>query len=135
MAEKPSISTRWNNIEPSKTSVFWACAACIALTIFVGFKWGGWVTGGSARAMAETAAADARAELVAASCVVRFAKGTDAAAQVAKLRATDTWMRGTYLEKAGWVTFPGTKEPVEAAGELCAERILAAAPAATKIKN
>ena len=35
----------------SKTVLFWACAGSVILATIVGFSWGGWVTGGTARTM------------------------------------------------------------------------------------
>lgn len=136
MVEKLGTFARWKNFEPTKKFTFWACVACMALTVFVGFKWGGVVTGGTAREMAQSAAAAARAEIAVAFCMDRFAKSGDRASQLAKLEKTDSWLRGSYVDKAGWVTPPGAAEPVADAGERCAEGILAAAaPAATKVKN
>jgi hypothetical protein len=124
MADKPSISTRWKNIQPTKKFVFWACVASIALTVLVGFKWGGWVTGSTAQLMADNGAADARTELAIASCIVRFGEGADVGVRLAKLKKTDSWMRGTYMEKAGWATPTGAEGPVQDAGERCAEQLL-----------
>ena len=52
---------------PSKAVLFWACVGSAILAMVVGFSWGwlvtswgGWVTGGTARAMAEESAAQAR---------------------------------------------------------------------------
>jgi hypothetical protein len=125
MNEKINISTRWNNMEPTKNFVFWACVASVAVTIFVGFKWGGWVTGGSAQAMAETAANEARIELAVASCVLRFGEAENVNGRLAKLKKVGSWERGSYLEKAGWATPTGTDEPVSEAGGRCAELLLA----------
>ena len=99
-----NISTRWKNTEPTKNFVFWACVASVAVTILVGFKWGGWVTGGTAQAMAETAANEARIELAVASCVLRFGEAEDLNGRLAKLKKVGSWERGIYLEKAGWAT-------------------------------
>ena len=52
---KPSLSRRWEDYQPSKTILFWACVAAIIATMVVGFTWGGWVTGGTSRAAATTA--------------------------------------------------------------------------------
>lgn len=131
MADKVSISTRWKNLQPTKKFVFWACVATIALTVLVGFKWGGWVTGGTAREMAAASAAEARAQLAVASCIERFGQGPDVEARLAKLKETDSWMRGSYMEKAGWATPIGATEPVRDAGDRCADRLLEAKAAAT----
>ena len=37
----------------SKTVLFWACAGSAIVATIVGFSWGGWVTGGTARDMAD----------------------------------------------------------------------------------
>lgn len=132
MAEKAGLAQRWQNTEPTKTFVFWACVISVAIALFIGFNWGGWVTGGTAREMAATAADRARAELAVASCLDRFGRLSDADTHLGKLRETSAWQRGTYVEEAGWVTIAGTNSPVDDAGELCAEEILAAAPAAEK---
>jgi len=50
---KLSFGERWSQSRPTKTLVFWACAASVAATMIVGFTWGGWVTGGTALKVAE----------------------------------------------------------------------------------
>jgi hypothetical protein len=92
----------------------------------VGFYWGGWTTGGSARTMATKAADDARAQLASAECVSRFESASDASTQLAALKKTDTWGRDDFIKKGGWVTLPGTKDPVSGAANLCAEQLMKA---------
>jgi hypothetical protein len=135
MELKTNIFTRWKNVEPTKKFVFWACVGSITLTILIGFKWGGWVTGGSAQEMAENAAGEARVELAVASCVTRFGRGTGVMGRLAKLKKTESWDRGGYMEKAGWATPVGAEEPVHEAGALCAELLLKPQTAATKASN
>ena len=48
-----TLSQRFQQYHASKTVLFWACAGCVILATVVGFSWGGWMTGGSAREMAE----------------------------------------------------------------------------------
>ena len=134
MMEKQSIRGRWEDYRASKTAVFWACAACIIATLVIGFTWGGWVTGGTAGRMAAHAATVARTDLAAAVCVSRFEAGSDAAANLAALKASDSWKRSDYIEKGGWTTLAGTKEPIDGAADLCAERLINATPA-TKISG
>jgi hypothetical protein len=108
-----------------------SCLGFVVLTIIVGFTWGGWVTGGTAKEMAETAAAEGRAELAAAICVERFWEAPDAQAQVAALKEESTWRQGDFIEDGGWVTLACMAEPVPEAGDLCAKRLVAMeAPAA-----
>jgi hypothetical protein len=130
MLAKQSLRERWEDYQASKTVVFWACAVCIVATLFIGFTWGGWVTGSAAGRMAAQAATDARADLAAAVCVSRFEAGSDAATNLATLKASDSWNRGEYLEKGGWATLAGMKEPVDGAANLCAQRLMKPAPLA-----
>jgi len=58
-SEKVSLGQRWTKARPTKTLVFWLCVACAALTMIVGFTWGGWVRGATARSMAEAGAEEA----------------------------------------------------------------------------
>lgn len=118
---------RWENFQASKTQLFWACAACAVATIVVGFAWGGWVTGGTAKTMAAQAATEARAQLAASVCVERFQKGPDAVAQLTALQNSDTWKRDTFIESGGWATLAGMKQPVEGAASLCVKQLMAAA--------
>jgi hypothetical protein len=126
MAEDPGWGERVKRYRLSKTLFFWSCVACAIATIVVGFKWGGWVTGGGAAEMASQAADKARAEMAAAICISRFEKAPDATAQLAALGKAKDWERGSFIEKGGWVTIPGTKKPVSGAADLCAKNLVAA---------
>src|SRR5689334_1097416 len=54
-SSKPSLARRWEDYQPGKSTLFWACAATVIATLIVGFNWGGWVTGGTSRSLAATA--------------------------------------------------------------------------------
>ena len=117
---------RWETFQASKATLFWSCAGCAVATMIVGFTWGGWVTGGTADKMSSSAAGAARAELAAAMCVTRFMSGPDMSAQLAALKAANTWNRSDLIDKAGWTTPPGTENPVRGAADLCTTRVLEA---------
>jgi hypothetical protein len=126
MDKKLNLSQRWAEYRPTKGVLAWSCVACIAGTMIVGFTWGGWVTGGSARAMAASSANDARSQLAAALCVDRFQAAEDAVAQLERLRGVQSWGRRDFIEKGGWTTMPGASAPATQAAALCAEKLLAA---------
>jgi len=117
---------RWETYRASKATLLWSCAACAVATMIVGFAWGGWVTGGTAEKMSEAAASTARAELAAAMCVSRFMSGTDMVAQLATLKAANSWNRDDLIDKGGWTTPPGVEKPIKGAADLCAKRLLEA---------
>jgi hypothetical protein len=124
MAANQSMGQRWATLTASKSQVFWACTACIAATLIVGFTWGGWVTEGTANQRAARAATDARAQLAANVCVDRFGKGADATTQLASLKGTSSWSQDRFIEDGGWVTLPGGTAPVTGAAALCARRLI-----------
>jgi hypothetical protein len=118
----------------SKTVLFWACAGSMILATVVGFSWGGWVTGGSARAMADKSAAQARQELIAGVCVDRFMAAPDAGNQLTTLQEmTSAYTRGKFVQDGGWAVIPissGAEPTVPVsitdqreAAELCAENL------------
>src|SRR4051794_9782799 len=125
MNDKQSIGQRWEAYRPTKGLLFWSCATGAIAVMVVGFNWGGWVTGGTARSMAENAAASARDGLVAAVCVDRFQAGNDAHAQLAALKALGSYERGTFVEKGGWAAMPDKIGASGTATKLCADKLLA----------
>jgi hypothetical protein len=70
--QKRSIQQRWNDLQPTKTMLFWSCLGSVVVALIVGFTWGGWVTGGTARDMAATAGDESRGELASVICVEKF---------------------------------------------------------------
>lgn len=117
------MNAKWEQYRPSKSLWFWSCAGCVALTMILGFTLGGWVTGGTASAMADTAREQARAQLAADVCVARFKKGADFATALADLKAENSWSRDDFVADGGWVTLAGLDEPVAGAADLCAETL------------
>jgi hypothetical protein len=125
MSTKPSLGQRWETAQPSKTMLFWSCAACAVATVVVGFTWGGWTTGGTARTMAQDAALSSRNELAAAVCVDRFKATSDAPTQLVALKALQSWGRGDFVEKGGWAAMPDKIEPGKGAARLCGDKLAA----------
>lgn len=87
----------------------------------VGFFWLGWVTGGSARAMADEMVQD---EIVAAFVPYCVGSSQSDAARVEKLatiEATPTAERRDALMATGWATMPGTDAPNADLARACLE--------------
>jgi hypothetical protein len=132
MANNPSLASRWTDYQPSKGIWFWSCAASVVVTVVIGFTWGGWVIGGTATRMAANAAAGASAQMAAADCIIRFENGPDATAQLAALQKAESYNRSDLIEKGGWATMPGSKDPVEGAALICAQKLVNTKTAAAK---
>ncbi len=124
MENNPSLGRRWEGYRPSKGVWLWSCAGCIVATMVIGFTWGGWVTGGTATKMAADAAAGASAQLAAADCIHRFESGPNATADLAALKKAESFNRSDMIEKGGWATMPGSKDPVEGAALLCDQQLV-----------
>ena len=125
-SSKPSLARRWENYQPSKSALFWACAATVVATMIIGFSWGGWVTGGTSRSLATTAGDVARGELASAICVDRFNAAPDAAAKRVEFKAlTDSYKKRQFIETGGWATMPGKTSPDRLGVESCAVALAA----------
>jgi hypothetical protein len=120
----PSYRQRWDKVRPTKKVVFWSCVGCIILTIVIGFAWGGWVTGGSAQKTAEVMAKDAVVQRLAPMCVAQFNQDPGKDQKLTELKDTSTWQRHTYVEKQGWATMFGEKEPDTKVADECAKLLM-----------
>jgi hypothetical protein len=101
-----------------------AAAGAVA-TIFVGFYWGGWVTGGTANKLAVERADTAVVAALTPICVEKFLQNSDAKANLAALQKISTsWEQGDYLEKGGWATRPGATSSDYHLARACAEKLV-----------
>jgi hypothetical protein len=105
-----------------KPALYGAAGGALALAV-VGFNWGGWVTGGTARQMA---ADQSRADVVTALsliCVDQSKRDPQLVERVAAIKAASSWTRGELVMKNGWATMPGTTESNSQVARDCAEKI------------
>lgn len=117
------MSIESKGYQPKKSTLVWAFAAGIVVTLAVGFFALGWKTGGSANEMAASSADSARAELASAMCVANFMNSADKDARLVELKATAPYSQDDLLVSGGWVTMAGTDTPVKGAAELCAKAL------------
>jgi hypothetical protein len=105
-----------------KPGLYGAACGAVALAV-VGFSWGGWVTGGTARTMA---ADQSKSDLVAALsliCVDQSKQDPLLAERVAAIKAASSWSRGDLVMKNGWATMPGSTEANSQVARDCAEKV------------
>lgn len=122
------IWKRVQTYKPSKAAALLFCIATMAVTIAVGFTWGGWITSETAAAMGDRAAMSGQMKLAATICADRFITGPHAREQTIQLRKADSGQRADYLRQGGWLTLPGLMEPITGSAKLCAEQIFASSP-------
>lgn len=99
----------------------WGVVGGAAAAMIIGFTWGGWVTGDTAGQMA---AEQAKAAVVAAYTPVCVANAKEAgAAQLAQLKAENSWSRGDFVAKAGWL---GNVDKAyrDAVADACAPKVV-----------
>ena len=109
MEQKREISFRkwWRQVRPKKAVVFWSWVASVALTMIIGFAWGGWVTSAKAQRMAEDMAEDAVTQRLAEICVFQFNQDPGKGAKLAEMGEASGSQRRKYVEDQGWSTIPG----------------------------
>ena len=96
-----------------------AAAGAIA-TLLIGFNWGGWVTGGTAREMTQKSVTSALVSALSPVCVDKFERSADAATNLSELKKVNSWQRGSFIEKGGWTTISGSDPANSAVAQACA---------------
>jgi hypothetical protein len=95
-------------------------------TAIVGFNWGGWTLGSTAKLMADKSALSAVVAVLAPMCVEKFQHAADAGIQLAELKKVGSWQQGTFVQQGGWTTSTGTRTTDSAVAETCANLLSAA---------
>jgi hypothetical protein len=108
---------------PTKTAMFWSWVLVVVLTLIVGFEWGGWVTGRTAKSMAEAASSDAVLARLAPMCVAKARQDPQWAEKQKALAATQTWDRSDYVSHQGWATMAPEKQADSRVAQECANRL------------
>jgi len=101
---------RLGEARPTKTLVFWAWLASVVVIMILGFTWGGWVTGRTARDLAAVMADEAVVKRLAPICVVQFKQDPGKDQKLKELKEKGCYERGEYVTKQGWATMPGEEE-------------------------
>jgi alpha/beta superfamily hydrolase len=100
-----------------------AAVGAIALAI-VGFSWGGWVTGSTARKDAMAASHDAVVSALAPVCAARFQAQAEAPSKLSDLVKTSSYERGQVIEKAGFATIAGNNSVESDVASACADMLV-----------
>jgi hypothetical protein len=89
-------------------------------TMIIGFNWGGWMLGGTAKALAEQSANGAVVAAIAPICADQFQKSANAATNLTELKKASSWEQSAYVEKGGWAVMPGGKTVSSGVPQACA---------------
>jgi hypothetical protein len=95
-----------------------------AMTMILGFSWGGWTLGRTVEMVAKERADSAVVAALAPICVDKFRQAANAAENLSALnKFRFDWDRDLFLEKGGWATMPGATSPDPAVARVCAETL------------
>ena len=120
-----NIRQRWAQKKLTKMEAFWVAIGAIILTLFLGFSRGGWMTGGAAQQMADSASQSAVVERLAPICVAQFNQDPQKDQKLEELKEiTISSRRTTYVKEQGWATMSGEAAPDNRVATECANRLL-----------
>ena len=104
----------------SLTRLLQGAVAGAVATVVIGFNWGGWVTGGTAKEMAQKGVSSALVSALSPICVDKFKHSADAAANLTEFKKVNSWQQGSFIEKGGWTTMPSGDPAGSAVAQACA---------------
>ena len=111
------------NWEKIKLGLWGAIGGAIVLAI-IGFTLGGWVTGGTAQKTAAETAENAVLDRLAPICVEQFNQDSGKDKKLIAMKTGKDWKRGDYVEKQGWATMPGEKNPDSRVAARCGDLLM-----------
>jgi hypothetical protein len=92
-------------------------------TLIVGFYWGGWVTGGTAKDMVQRSTTSAVISALSPICVDKFQHSAEAVTNMVELKKVSSYQQGSFIEKGGWATLPGSDTANSSVARACAEML------------
>jgi hypothetical protein len=104
----------------SLTRLLQGAAAGAVATLIIGFYWGGWVTGGTAKDMAQRSSSAAVVAALSPICVDKFQRSAEAVANMTELKKVSSYQQSSFIEKGGWATLPGSDTANSAVAQACA---------------
>jgi hypothetical protein len=122
-AKKGLAMTIPKDTKPTLWGIVIGAVVCAVL----GFTWGGWVTGSTARKDQAAAAHDATVVALAPFCADRFRAQDGATAKMAELAKASSWERNSVVEKSGFAGLPGSKTGDSDIARACTDLLLAPA--------
>ena len=104
----------------------WGMVVGAVVLLIVTFSAGWVVTSGSAKAEANVMVTDAVMNRLAPIAVAQFMQDPNKEELLKEMKKLDSWgenNRSNYVQKQGWATMPGEKEPDEQVADEAARRL------------
>ena len=89
-------------------------------TLAIGFGWGGWMLGSTAKTLADSTANSAVVAAIAPICADQFQRSANSANNLTTLKKTSSYEQAAFVEKGGWATMPGSKAVDTGVPQACA---------------
>src|SRR5271169_4630305 len=117
--ESLMLTSAWYQGESLKR-LLQGTAVGVLATLVIGFGWGGWMLGSTAKTLADSTANSAVVAAIAPICVDQFQRSAAAANNLTELKKANVWEQATYVEKGGWAMMPGSKAVDSGVPQACA---------------
>ena len=102
----------------------WSGLGGAVIAVYVGFNFGGWVTNGTAEAMAKETAATAVADRLGTICLAQLNKDLAKTQKLLEVQGKDAWETGRFIEKQRWAIMPGDEKVESGVAESCAKQLV-----------
>jgi len=86
----------------------------------IGFNWGGWSLESTSAKRADDSSKSAVVAALAPICVDKFQQSADVATNFVELKKVASYLQGSFVEKGGWATPPGSDKANSAVAQACA---------------
>ncbi|BCP54069.1 hypothetical protein K32_26860 [Kaistia sp. 32K] len=106
---------RFEWVQPS---LLGAAVGAIGIAV-IGFTWGGWVTGGTAQARAETLAKSQMVAALTPFCVAQSQADPQLTERLTALKVASSYQRRELVIANGWATLPGATEANRDVADAC----------------
>jgi hypothetical protein len=127
VAPAPTKKERWQAARPTKMLTMWMILGAIALTMVIGFTWGGWTTAAAAQKQAATGAQTAIVQRLGTICAASFGMDAAHAENLVALQALGTSQRASYISEGGWATMAGDDAPDSKVVSECVKQVMVVA--------
>jgi hypothetical protein len=104
----------------SLTRLLQGAAVGAIATMVVGFNWGGWSLESTSAKRADDSSKAAVIAALAPICVDKFQHSADVTANFVELKKMASYSQGSFVEKGGWATPPGSDKANSAVAQACA---------------
>lgn len=95
----------------------WGLVLGAVIAMIIGFSWGGWITGDTAKTVKNEAVVASQAAI----CVAQFMKAPDSEEKLKEFGELDSWKRADFIKEGGWARMPGQETGDYDVARACAD--------------